>query len=106
MKCAVVTGASAGIGLHTAQRFADEGYRVVNLSRRPCPVDAVDHIPCDLSAPDFLETVGACLRTTLAGAEQVVLIHNASRLVNDSAVHTPSESLRTTLESTWSHQIP
>lgn len=98
MKCAVVTGASAGIGRHTAQRFVDEGYRVVNLSRRPCPVDAVDHIPCDLSVPGFLETVGARLRPALADAEQIVLVHNASRLVNDSAAQTPSESLRATLE--------
>ena len=98
MKCVLVTGASAGIGLHTAQRFADEGYRVVNLSRRPCPVDTVDHIPCDLSAPGFLETVSERLRPKLAGAEQIVLIHNASRLINDSAAQTPSESLRTTLE--------
>lgn len=98
MKCVLVTGASAGIGLHTAQRYVDEGYRVVNLSRRPCPVDAVDHIPCDLSVPDFLETVGERLRPALADAERIVLIHNASRLVNDSAAQTPSESLRTTLE--------
>lgn len=98
MKCVLVTGASAGIGLHTAQRFVNEGYRVVNLSRRPCPVDTVDHIRCDLSAPGFLETVSERLRPKLAGAEQIVLIHNASRLINDSAAQTPSESLRTTLE--------
>ena len=53
MKYALVTGASAGIGLHTAQRFIDEGYRVINLSRRPCPIDAVDHVPCDLRGPRF-----------------------------------------------------
>ena len=98
MKCTLVTGASAGIGRHTAQRFVNEGYRVVNLSRRPCPIDAVDHIPCDLSAPEFLESVRERLRPALADAEQIVLIHNASWLVNDSAAHTPSESLRTTLE--------
>ena len=98
MKCAVVTGASAGIGLHTAQRFVDEGYSVVNLSRRPCPIDDVDHIPCDLAVPTFLETVGGRLQPRLAEAEQTVLIHNASRLVNDSAAQTASESLRQTLE--------
>ena len=98
MKLALVTGASAGIGLHTAQRFIDEGYRVVNLSRRPCPVDAVDHVPCDLAAHDFLESAGDRLRPPLAQAERTVLIHNASRLVNDSATRTSSESLRTTLE--------
>ena len=98
MKCALVTGASAGIGLHTAQRFVDEGYRVVNLSRRPCPADSVEHIACDLSDAQFLETTRERLRPTLANAEQITLIHNASRLVNDSAAQTPSESLRTTLE--------
>jgi len=98
MKCAVITGASAGIGLQAAQRFVDDGYRVVNLSRRPCPVAAVDHISCDLSVAEFLATVGARLRPSLAAAERIVLIHNASRLVNDSAKHTPSSSLRQTLE--------
>ena len=98
MKVALVTGASAGIGLHTAQRFVDERYRVVNLSRRPCPIDAVDHVRCDLAAPGFLESVGERLRPALHDAEQIVLVHNASRLVNDSAALTPSESLRTTLE--------
>ena len=32
VKCLIITGASAGIGLHTAQRFLDEGYAVINLS--------------------------------------------------------------------------
>ena len=98
MKCAIVTGASAGIGLRTAQRFADEGYAVVNLSRRPCPLDAVDHIPCDLAARDFLDVIGPRLEPRLAAAEQTVLIHNASRLVNDSAAQMPSGSFRETIE--------
>ena len=33
-----MTGASSGIGLATAQAFLDEGYEVINLSRRDCPV--------------------------------------------------------------------
>ena len=98
MKCAVITGASAGIGLDTAQRFIDAGYCVVNLSRRPCPVAAVHHIRCDLAAADFLEAIGGRLQPLLKGAAQTVLIHNASRLVNDSAARTPSDSLRQTLE--------
>ena len=98
MNCAVITGASAGIGRHTAQRFVDEGYRVVNLSRRPCPIEAVDHVPCDLAVPSFLDEIGERLQPTLAIAERIVLIHNASRLVNDSAAQTASDSLRETLE--------
>ncbi len=98
MKCALITGASAGIGLHTAQRFLEEGYAVVNLSRRPCPIDTVDHVPCDLAAPSFLDAIGERLRPKLANAAQTVLVHNASRLVNDSAARTASDSLRETLE--------
>ena len=39
MKCLLITGASAGIGLHTAELFLAEGYQVINLSRRRCPRD-------------------------------------------------------------------
>ena len=98
MDCVLITGASAGIGLHTARRFVDEGFSVVNLSRRPCPIDAVDHVACDLSDPTFLDSIAERLRPRLAQAERLVLIHNASRLVNDSAAQTGSESFRQTLE--------
>ena len=47
MKSVVITGASAGIGLQTAAAFSREGYQVINLSRRPCPLDEVTHISCD-----------------------------------------------------------
>ena len=98
MKCLLITGASAGIGLHTAQRFISEGYTVVNLSRRRCPIDAVNHINCDLSAPGFLDNISNQLTPMLQDAEQVVLMHNAARMDNDSAVETPSVSFRQVLE--------
>jgi len=98
MKCLVITGASAGIGLSTAQRFSEAGFVVVNLSRRPCPLDAVEHIPCDLSDPDFLGGVEPQLTPFLERAEQIVLVHNAARMDNDSAVDTSSASLRDVLE--------
>ena len=98
MKCLLITGASAGIGLHTAQRFINEGYTVVNLSRRRCPLDAVNQINCDLSAPGFLENISNQLTPMLREAEQVVLVHNAARMDNDSAVETPSVAFREVLE--------
>ncbi len=98
MKCLLITGASAGIGLHTAQRFISEGYTVVNLSRRRCPIDAVNHINCDLSAPGFLDNISNQLSPILQASEQLVLIHNAAMMNNDSAVETPSQSLREALE--------
>lgn len=98
MKCLLITGASAGIGLHTAQRFITEGFTVINLSRRRCPIDAVNHINCDLSAPGFLENISNQLTPTLQECEQLVLIHNAAKMNNDSAVETPSQSFREALE--------
>lgn len=98
MKCMLITGASAGIGLHTAQRFISEGFNVVNLSRRRCPIDAVNHINCDLSAPGFLENISNQLSPILQGSEQIALIHNAAKMNNDSAVETPSQSFRDALE--------
>lgn len=99
MKCLLITGASAGIGLHTADLFAKSGYQVVNLSRRRCPLDAIKHINCDLSQPDFIDAISAQLTPILQAAEEIVLIHNAAKLENDSAVATPSNSFRTVLET-------
>jgi len=98
MKSVLITGASAGIGLHTADTFARAGYQVINLSRRPCPLESVAHISCDLSAPDFLEPISAQLTELLTGAEAVVLIHNAAKLANDTTMATDSADFRQVLE--------
>ncbi len=98
MKCLLITGASTGIGLHTAQRFIAEGYSVVNLSRRRCPLDSVNHINCDLSSPGFLENIRPQLTPLLQQAEKIILVHNAARMNNDSAVETPSNLFREILE--------
>src|SRR5258708_36582654 len=38
VKRVVMTGGSSGIGLATARAFLDEGYEVISLSRRDCPL--------------------------------------------------------------------
>ena len=98
MKAAIVTGASAGIGLATAERFVNAGFRVTNLSRRPCPLSSVHHIRCDLSDPFFLHDVQQELASTLAGADEVAMIHNASRLENDSATETADQPFRDVMQ--------
>lgn len=97
LKLAIVTGASAGIGLATAEKFLDHGYEVVNLSRRPCPLPAVTHIRCDLAA-DFVDEIAGALGPILERADEIALIHNASRLANDTATETASGDLRTVLD--------
>lgn len=98
MKLALITGASAGIGLSAAALFVESGYQVVNLSRRKCPIDSVTHIDCDLLIPRFLEKITERLTSRLQKADEIVLIHNASRLEKDAADKTASDQLRDVLE--------
>ena len=98
MKSVLITGASAGIGLQTAAAFVAADYQVINLSRRPCPVDGVTHISCDLAAPGFIDAIGDQLEALLSPAEQVVLIHNAAKLTNDSTADTGDDHFRQVLE--------
>lgn len=98
MNCLVITGASAGIGLHTAEIFHRAGYQVINLSRRRCPLDFVTHINCDLSEPGFIEDIAVQMSSILKDATRIVLIHNAAKLTNDSAKETPSNQFREVIE--------
>ena len=94
----LITGGSAGIGLSTASRFLNDDYNVVCLSRRPCPLEGVEHLRCDLAQPDFLETIRPALKPLLSQADSISVIHNASRLSNDIATDTPSDEFRDVLE--------
>ena len=48
-KVVVITGASSGIGLATAQYLKDQGFIVYSFSRSAPKVDGIHHIPCDVS---------------------------------------------------------
>ncbi|MCB0184955.1 MAG: SDR family oxidoreductase, partial [Caldilineaceae bacterium] len=92
------TGASAGIGLATAQRFLDSGYQVINLARRPCPIAEVDNFQVDLADATALLSLNAPLQHAIENAARVVLIHNAAMLVSDTVKTVDAATLRTLLE--------
>ncbi len=94
----VITGASAGIGAATAELFQNNGFDIVNLSRKPCPVAGVTNIPCDLSESDFIQAIQDDLYNALRDSAQITLIHNAALLINDNIASTDSEQLRRVLE--------
>ena len=98
MKQVIITGASSGIGLATAQRFVDAGYAVANLSRSACGVSGVTNVACDLSNSEFLQQIGSELQAICESAKTVTLIHNAARLNNDRVGETDSALLRDVLE--------
>lgn len=99
MKAAIITGASVGIGRETAALFVADGYRVFNLSRRACPLDDVENLCCDLASAESVEDAIAQLSQSLADADHVILVHNASQMRKDSADDCASDSLQAVLET-------
>jgi NAD(P)-dependent dehydrogenase (short-subunit alcohol dehydrogenase family) len=83
-KILVITGASRGIGLGTAQLFMQNGFRVINLSRSRSPLTGIENIDIDLSAQNWTQTVESQLLPSLSNAEQIVLVHNAGAIIKDS----------------------
>jgi len=99
MNSAIITGASVGIGRATAEAFLAEGFQVYNLSRRPCPVPAVNNLSCDLSSTIAIDDACKTLAAAIVTCDCVALVHNASQMHKDSASDCDSDSLRHVLET-------
>jgi 3-oxoacyl-[acyl-carrier protein] reductase len=97
-RCAVITGASQGIGLAAAQRFLNAGYRVVNLSRSPSPLAGIVNIRADLAAPDWVETVKGSLLDAVGEASALSLVHNSAPKVAGGVGEVSAADLRQMFE--------
>jgi len=97
-KLLIITGGSQGIGRATAERFLGDGYRVINLSRRPIPLAGAEQCSVDMSAPAWLTDCAETLVSAAKAAEQVVLIHNAARQDSDTVASLQGESFRDVLQ--------
>jgi len=97
-RCAVVTGASKGIGFATAERFLKDGFRVINLSRSPSALPGVMNISADLAAPGWSDAVKDPLLQGGGGAETYSLIHNRALKVAGGVDEVAAADFREMLE--------
>lgn len=97
-KALVITGASRGIGAATAALFRDQGYQVINLSRREPAIEGISHITADLKQLDWTASVSAILTEQLAGINCISVIHNAGLLLKDSVESVSAEDLHAAMQ--------
>jgi 3-oxoacyl-[acyl-carrier protein] reductase len=100
-RCAVVTGASRGIGLATARALCAEGARVLMVARHEENLEAAakgldngDWLAIDITQPDAGQLVAACAREQLGGLD--ILVNNAG-----TSAARPAEELT---EEEWQEQ--
>jgi NAD(P)-dependent dehydrogenase (short-subunit alcohol dehydrogenase family) len=78
-KVAVITGASAGIGICIAQNFLDNGYKVFTISRRYLTPISVDHIHISRNLASWEECELACNEIKKSADKVDVLINNVGK---------------------------
>ena len=94
----IITGASHGIGLATATLFQQEGWDIINLSRTPCPLDAVKNIRVDLSDITWPSKFPTDFSDSLKSYECITLIHNAAILTKDTVLSLTGDMLQHVLQ--------
>lgn len=103
-KCALITGASRGIGAETARAFAAEGANIVLLARGASAIKALEAeigekaraIPCDVSNYDELATAVDTAVKTFGSLDIVI---------NNAGVIEPISHLATSDPAEWGRVI-
>lgn len=88
-KIVVITGASSGIGLATAQYFAQKGNKVYGLSRRGTSDGSFVGVQCDVT--DYAAVAETYNQIMQAEGRIDVLVNNAGMGISGAAEHIPSE---------------
>ena len=85
MRNVVITGTSRGIGFELAKMFANNGHKVLAISRNIEPLSVLNHknisiISVDISKSTDLEKVTNFIKNKWKQVD--ILIHNAGKLIN------------------------
>jgi len=91
----IITGTSRGIGFEMAQLFANEGHKVLALSRNDSFITNLNHrnitsFPFDITINEDLKRVDEFLDTNWEAVD--VLINNAGKLLNMPFLATSTEA--------------
>ena len=97
-KFLIITGGSSGIGYAAALLFQKENYKVINLSRSKIPLSEAIHVSVDLSTSSWHEEIDSVLKDLLDSADQISLIHNASKMQSDNVQDFNLSELRDVIE--------
>lgn len=87
----IITGCSRGIGFELAQKFAEQNYKVLAISRNEKPIKSLNNpnietFPFDIGNPRDLDYLAAHLKKEWKSVD--LLINNAGRLLNKPFLET------------------
>jgi NAD(P)-dependent dehydrogenase (short-subunit alcohol dehydrogenase family) len=85
MKHVIITGTSRGIGFELAKIFANQGHKVLAISRNTQPLTVVNHqnittLSVDVSKSEALKTVTEFVQKNWKKVD--ILINNAGKIIN------------------------
>jgi NAD(P)-dependent dehydrogenase (short-subunit alcohol dehydrogenase family) len=99
MKTALVTGTSSGIGLETARRLQQHGYRMFGTSRSAKPTTEFETLELDVRSDRSAE---ACVNQVLARHGRIdLLVNNAGYDLYAAAEETSDAELRAQMETNF-----
>lgn len=102
-KVAIISGASSGIGLKTAEYFADRGYIVYNFSRRAVQNKKIKSISCDIT--DEEQVKNAVAQVIKEQNKIDILINNAGFGISGSSENQPIEQVKSLFNVNFSGAV-
>lgn len=97
-KYLIITGGSSGIGYAAAKLFQENNFNIINLSRSKINLDDAIHFKIDLSSSNWENSLKSNFKDLLVSADQICLVHNASKMQSDNVESINQDDLRNVIE--------